>query len=167
MDRYYKTSASSETGKKVLEIFARKEKFADKVGWFCNKYGIKSFAYSKYYLCDMSSVVFNGNTMPSGSIWKRDGTSDQFTIRARVRDKNYEEAFKLAKQDWDAVRELKIERFEIDKAFGGRDQFLQCGVDVSNKDWVLFYTPHPESYNIPDDCQEISNLEYIELTNNR
>ena len=161
MDRYYKTSVTSETGKKILEIFARKEKFADKVGWFCEKYGIKSFSYSKYYLCDMSSVVFNGNTMPSGSIWKRDGS--EFTLRAKPRDKNFAETFKLVKKDWDAVRALKIERFEIDKAFGSSNSFLQCGIDVSNKDWVLFYTPHPESYNIPDDCQEISNLEYIDI----
>ena len=164
MDRYYKTSASSETGRKVLEIFARKERFADKFGWFCKKYGIRSASYSKYYLCGMSSVVFNGNTMPSGSIWKRDGSG--FTLRAKPRDKNFAETFKSVKKDWDAVRALQIERIEVDQAFGGNDPFLQCGVDISNNDWVLFYTPHPECYEIPSDCQEISNIEYAELSKN-
>lgn len=66
---------------------------------------------------------------------------------------------------WNFLKDISIPRFDIDRILGGKSPFYQAGLSWMNKDWILFFIEDDtvQSYNIPSDCIEITNIEYGNL----
>jgi hypothetical protein len=154
MERYFKTSRQSETGKKLKQIFDKAENFDKKVEELKEKYGFKGIVYNIFFYKGISAVLLDEEV--DKTIWRKvKGVKDGYWIRER--------GAKAIKQDFDNWKELSIYRQDLDEIIGGGDPFCQAGFDMSNPDYYLFNIDEDWEYDVPEDCEEISNLEYKKL----
>lgn len=154
MDRYYKIPKDSETGKKLNEVIRKAEEFEALRVDFAKKYNLKYTYGSNFYLCSVTGVVFNGT--PDSINWRL--TSDRMCYIPRKRTKDKE-----LLDRWNELQQKKIRRSDIDEIIGGIDPFQQCGFDFSFPDCFYVTIGDINAYDIPADCIEISNIEYLNL----
>lgn len=163
MERYYKISRTSETGKKVQDVLDRKERFRKAAELFYGSYLIHSHLHNRLLLAGMQAVRFMGE--PDLRLWKR-VRKDEFKPRARSIDKEDKEIIEKLKRlnaKWKELQELSVCRYDLDELVGGPDPFFQCGWNFTNPEYFIFITE--EEYNVPSDATEISNIEFREIIN--
>ena len=153
MEKYYKTSRSSETGLKVKAILDRADEFDKQVEVLRKKYGFGSIWRSNFYFKDLSAVEFKEE--PDVANWKRIGSNGYYP---RARGKN-----KDILRDFTNLRSLNIRRDELDSIIGNEDIFTQAGFDFAIPDIYVFIVNSSWKYQIPTDCEEITNVEYSQL----
>lgn len=157
MQYYYKVFKSTKTGQELQRIRGLWLEFEKQLKAFCEKYAIKASYRSSFYLCDLSSVAFENIPEDLHDNWKKGPVADSYTLK--VHPKN-----KALLKDWQNLRDCRIKRSCLDIAIGGDNPFVQAGFSFDEKkDFILFIIGDNEGYNIPEDCIEISNLEYMKL----
>lgn len=154
MNRYYKISKDSETGKKLNEVIRKAEEFEALRVDFAKKYNLKCTYGSNFYLCSVVGVVFND--APDTTNWRLSNDRMCYIPRKRTKDDELLDR-------WNELQEKKIPRSAIDKIIGGKDAFKQCGLDFSFPDCFYVTIDDINAYDIPADCIEISNIEYLNL----
>lgn len=155
MEKYYKTSRNSETGRKFSVLTARAVDFDVKVEELRKKYGFQKVATRGLYYKELSAVEFS--EQPDMTIWKevKDAPENIYSPRAKS---------KSILKDFAAVNEYRIMRSELDEIVGNDDFFHSVGFDFSVPEVYLFIIEHNWKMKIPADCTEISNLEFAELS---
>lgn len=154
MDRYYKIPKDSETGKKLNEVIRKAEEFEDLRVDFAKKYNLKYTYGSNFYLCSVVGVVFKDS--PNKTNWRLSSDRMCYIPRKKTTDDELLDR-------WNELQEKKIPRSAIDKIIGGKDAFKQCGLDFSFPDCFYVTISDINAYDIPTDCIEISNIEYLNL----
>lgn len=154
MDRYYKIPKNSETGKKLNEVIRKAEEFEALRVDFAKKYNLKATFSSRFYLCSVVGVEFKKT--PDIINWRIVGDKKCYIPRTRTKDDELLDR-------WNELQEKKIPRSAIDKIIGGKDAFKQCGLDFSFPDFFYVTIGDINAYDIPADCIEISNIEYLNL----
>lgn len=153
MERYNKTSRSSETGLKIKTLLDRADKFDEQVEVLRKKYGFGSIWRSNFYFKDLSAVEFKEE--PDVANWKRIGSNGYYP---RARGKN-----KDILRDFTNLRSLNIRRDELGSIIGNEDIFTQAGFDFTIPDIYVFIVDSSWKCQIPTDCEEITNVEYSQL----
>ena len=153
MERYYKTSRSSETGLKIKTLLDRADKFDEQVEVLRKKYGFGSIWRSNFYFKDLSAVEFKEE--PDVANWKRIGSNGYYP---RARGKN-----KDILRDFTQLNNLKIRRDELDLIIGNEDIFTRAGFDFTIPHIYVFIVDSSWKCRIPTDCEEITNVEYSKL----
>lgn len=163
MTHYFKTSRDSETGMKLQKIIKRMESFNLMKDAFVEKYNIRAITRSNAFLCGIMNVEFKGDF--DKELWKCEG-GKAYSPRKRVvsKDSKKREELDTLLHEWNNLKEASILRVEIDEAFGGNDPFLMGGFTWKNPSCFILITEDPQLYKFPVDCEEISNLEYAQLT---
>lgn len=153
MERYYKTSRSSETGLKIKALLDKADRFDEQVEVLRKKYGFESIWRSNFYCKDLSAVEFKEE--PDMANWKRIGSNGYYP---RARGKN-----KDILRDFTNLRSLNIRRDELGSIIGNEDIFTQAGFDFTIPDIYVFIVNSSWKCQIPTDCEEITNVEYSQL----
>lgn len=161
MDRYFKTRKDSGTGKKLSDLFERKEYFDGQLDNLCKEYKIYATIRPQLNLCGIIGVDFR--SLPDKRLWRK--RENMYVPRKRAIDKDSKNDLFILNARWDSLRDISIPRFDLDKILGGTSPFYQAGISWKNKDWFMFFIEDEtvKSYNIPSDCIEITNIEYSEL----
>lgn len=154
MERYYKTSKKSETGLKIKAIFDRADEFDKQVDRLREKYGFKGVWKNEFYISSLSAVNFDEE--PDMKIWKKVKGTDGYYPRVKCKDKELQ-------KDFEDLNSTRVRRDEIDKAIGGSGFPHNAGFYPSSHDIYMFMIRDEYKYNIPEDCQEITNIEFSEL----
>lgn len=160
MERYYKTNRDSETGLKLKAILDKADKFNKHVEKLRKKYGFTETWHSTFFYKDLSAVTFEKE--PDMTIWKRmkDVHSNSYYPRTKCKDKSV-----LA--DFKELSKLSIRRDELDEIVGNNDVFCQAGFNFNASGIYIFIVENDWGCDIPKDCQEISNIEYEQLTSKK
>lgn len=155
MERYYKTSRSSETGLKVKALLDRADKFDEQVEVLRKKYGFGKIWTSSFYYKSLDIVEFTEE--PDAVNWKRiRDVSNGFFPRARGKNKEI-------LQDFADLNKGRIRRNELDTIIGNGNVFAQAGFDFTIPDIYVFIVDSSWKCQIPTDCEEITNVEYSQL----
>jgi len=160
MERYYITGNTSDTGIRIQNILAGKKRFNEARAEFCNKYDIHATYSSKFDLCAVVAVDFNHTPIDVKDNWKSWKNHGKNSYTLKVRPKN-----KALQQDWNNLKALSIMSFEIDKVIGGADPFTMCGL-IELDNGFAFIIGHADTYKLPADLKEISNIDYRRIINN-
>lgn len=159
MEKYYKTNRNSKTGLKLKAILDKVEEFDKQISELSKKYGFSEIAHSQYFLKSLDAVIFEEN--PDKTIWKK--VKDVYNgYYPRTRCKNKELI-----DDFDKVNKLRIRRIELDKIIGNNRVFCHAGFNVDIPNVYIFIVESDWNCDIPQDCQEISNIEYEKLISNK
>lgn len=161
MDRYFKTLRNSDTGKQLSDLIERKQYFDSQLSSFCKEYQIHATIRPQLNLCGIIGVDFKGK--PDNRLWRI--KENMYVPRKRaVNPESKNDVFNLNAR-WNFLKDISIPRFDIDRILGGKSPFYQAGLSWMNKDWILFFIEDDtvQSYNIPSDCIEITNIEYGNL----
>lgn len=157
MKRYYKTDRDSKTGLKIKAILDRASEFDAHVEILQEKYKFKKIWNLSYYFKNIDAVEFNEE--PDMTVWKEvEGLENAFYPRRR-HNKN-----KDLLNDFKDLKKLQIRRDELDKIIGHNDFFNRAGFYFVSPGIYIFIVESDWKCNIPEDCEEITNLEYDKLT---
>lgn len=156
MERYYKTSRSSETGLKIKALLDKADEFNKQVEVLRNKYGFGKTWTSSFYYRSLNIVEFQEE--PDMANWKRiKDVSNGYYPRARGKNKEI-------LQDFTDLNKGRIRRDELDTIIGNEGVFTHAGFDFTIPDIYVFIVESNWKCKFPSDCEEISNVEYSKLT---
>lgn len=155
MNRYYKTNKDTETGLNIQALLDRADVFDKQVEILREKYGFTRVWASSFYFRNLSAVEFEGE--PDMSIWKKVRDIDG-GYYPRSRSKNKE-----VLNDFTELKNLEIKRDELDDIIGNKRVFAHAGFKDTIPDIYIFIVGSDWGCKIPEDCEEISNIEYEKL----
>lgn len=159
MKRYYKVSVNSETGLKLKHILDRADKFDEKLIELSKKYGFTEARKSNLFFKQVAGVIFDKE--PDMKSWKKvRGVNKCYDLRAKCKDKELEKDFK-------ELYEMNILRSELDRAVGNTSSpCYKFGFDFSIPGVYILIADDSFGYEAPEDCEEITNIEYLKLEKN-
>lgn len=159
MKRYYKTKISSDTGLKIKSILDRADAFDERVEELRKKYNFGVTWGSTFYFKSVKAVHYENE--PDMKDWKKiRELNNAYYPRARCKDKEL-------KKDFDDLRSLRIQRYDLDEAIGNKNYMYMAGFVFDIPGIYIFMMDGDCGYNIPEDCEEITNIEYMKLTENK
>lgn len=158
MERYYKTNRDSNTGLKIKAILDRAGKFDEQLKILREKYGFgKIWTLSDYYK-SVDAVEFKEE--PDMTIWKKiEGICNDNAYYPSIYSTN-----KDVLNDFNDLKKLKIGRYKLDEIIGNDNYFNQAGFYFDSPGIYIFIVESDWKCNIPQDCKEITNIEYEKLT---
>lgn len=152
-ERYFKTSRNSETGLKVKAVLDRKEEIKANIELLKEKYGFNQHYCYDNELIGISVVSFDSE--PDVKLWK-----NQTAIYKGYTPRLSNKQGKAIQSDF---RDAGVVcRHLLDEIIGNKS-ISQCGFNFSIPDIYVFIIGENWKVEIPNDCVEISNMEYMEL----
>lgn len=156
MDRYYKTSRNSNTGMKIKALLDKVAEFNAKVEILRKKYGFGKTWSSSFYYRSLDIVEFQEE--PDMTIWKRiKEVRNGYYPRARSKNKE-------VLKDFTELDKLQIRRDDLDNIIGNNSVFNHAGFDFTIPDIYIFIVESDWKCKIPKDCEEITNIEYNNIS---
>ena len=150
MERYYKVEKESNTGKAIMEIRTRMNKFREKADSVKEKYGITNMYRIFWDLCGVCACKFS--TTPDKADWKIvDGG-----YMPNMQSKNKE-----LLDDFKELQALSIKRAELENLLGHGDPFHQVGYEFFD-DCVVFASDDKHQMRCAD-AKPISNTVYLRM----
>ena len=155
MERYYKTKIDSETGSKIKALLDKAAEFDRQEEVLRKKYGFGKSWTSSFYFRSLDIVEFKEE--PDMTVWKRmKEVHNGYYPRARSKNKEI-------LKDFTDLNELQIRRDDLDTIIGNDGIFTQAGFDFDVPGIYIFIVESDWKCKIPEDCEEITNVEYGEL----
>lgn len=160
MEYYYRIDKGTETFKKCKEIRERIKDFYAEYKKFQVKYNIARVTYPAWYFCGITDVIFKKTPSDVSENWKKGNTYGFFTLRKKVKDNEL-------KDEWETLKKLAVDRKEIETILNNTQYpFTLSGFEEISDDCYVISIEHKEYYTLPQDCVEITNVEYEILKNN-
>lgn len=158
MDKYYKISKTSETGKKIQVLLDKDTRIMQLMGVLKEKYGVTGFSREDVNQKNISYVSLSPKS--DLNLWKR--KLKGYIPREHGSLKNLVELEDLRKI-WDEIMELGFSRLDTLNLVGATSSDA-CGCFRGRtENFLFFYTWTPWFYQMPEDCEEITADEYLNL----
>lgn len=148
---WFKVKKDSPTGERLTAVFDRVERFNIEYHALKKKYNIESVKFSSYFLADIDSVSFNGEV--DKNQWKPTSKKSKYYEPIKGTE---------AEKDLLKLKEIAVQRAEIDVALGAPTLFPEAGFDARFKDWYFVHFEPYATYKLSEDCIAISDREYRE-----
>ena len=145
--KYYKIPRESETGKKILSIIERCERFKDEMNRLKKKYGFKDVYGTNDYLCSCEGVTFDAP--PPG--WKLDREAKDIDKISIYKPMSMN---KVAYKDMYNLNKMRVKRCEIDLLVGQTDSLYHVGYDIK-EEYIIITS---------DDKHKVEGVDVKEIT---
>lgn len=157
MEYYYRIDKGTETFKKCKEIRKRIKIFHTECKKFQDKYNIVRITYPTWYFCGITDVMFSKVSSDVSKNWKKGRPYGFYTIKKKTENNEL-------KAEWDALKKLSVDRKELEDIFKNTQYpFSLSGFEEISDNYYIITIGHKEYYTIPNDCIEITNMEYENL----
>lgn len=159
---YYITPKTSDTGKKMQELFKKAADIRNEISDYLKLIGAnpnKWVSSDKYFFnTGVIAVVFDKE--PDLKIWKE---FKKIPNSYQPRMTSYEGKKIQSKFQSIGV----IDRVDLNEVVGFEQVFQHVGFDLGSKDYFCFMLQEDWNHTMPEDCEEITYAKYLELFNRK
>lgn len=156
MKMYYKVRKDTKTGLKIKAVVERINEFDKTLDELRAKYGFREVWGDKTHVRVVKAVGFDQE--PDMKLWsKARNFEGGYYPRQRCK-------VKYLIEDFETLEDLSVRNLDLDNIMGGNDIACQADFHLTNPSYYLFAVEKKWLYNIPEDCEQITEEGYINLT---
>lgn len=159
---YYRTKKDSKTGLKLQAIVDKKNKAHKECVALSEKYGFKSWR-SGYWVAfgGISSVIFEHkpDSKPDSKIWGKGAAKGEYMPKLNSK------AGKAINEEMEFL--TVVSPVDLNQCVGCKENINRIGFTFSDSEYFGFQTGKDYSIEVPDDCEEILESVYKNMSNNK